>query len=122
MKRLILLFAFLSMVTVGAAQLKIDSNYVFVVNVVEFKNGAYINTAFGPENIAIKQIATGKTCAIASAEWIFSIQGNIFRDTKAADIKTHLAMCKPKDLLFIEKIKLGNGCFVYRGQIAFGVQ
>src|SRR5687767_7659368 len=100
----------------ASAQLKIDTNYALMVNDTAFRNDSFVFFS-DPENIAVKEIATGKNCAIVSAEWTFIISGNVFHDTKASDIKMHLNLVKPKDRIFIEKIKLGPGCFIPPKQI-----
>jgi hypothetical protein len=121
MKYLLPLFLLLFTVHETSAQLKIDPKYALVINDSVITNGSNMFFMYNPNNMAIREIATGKTCAIVSAEWIFSIRGSIYRDTRAEDIKTHLNMCRPKDAIFIEKIKLASGCLPYPGQIAFGV-
>ena len=121
MKHLLSLLLFLFIMNQTKAQLKIDSNYTFLINDTSYANGSFPRFVFDSDSIGIKEIATGKTCAIVSAEWIFIIQGNVFNDTKAADIKAHLAICKPKDKLFIEKIRLASGCFIPPRQIMFNV-
>jgi hypothetical protein len=112
---------FLCVISHCNAQIKIDTNYILIAKGVEYKSGAFIGWTGNLDSLMIKEISSGKTCMLASAEWTFIIKSEIFHDHKPFDVKTHLGILQPKDKIFIEKIVLPADCFRPPKQIAITV-
>jgi hypothetical protein len=113
-------FFCIALVVSGHAQIKVDTGYTILAKGVdENKNPQpfiYLNN-----NMVIKENATGRTCSPVSMQFTLRINGETFRAANVKEAQKYLDRMKPKDIIYIENIKLPQDCFAPPKQIVITV-
>lgn len=122
MKFSMLLFFFLAVFSAASAQIKIDSGYTVMSAGVEDSNMSVAFLLGDLSTLMVKENASGKSCIPVSMQWTFIINSDIFQTTSLLEAKNFLPRLKPKDLIFIEKMVLPEGCFPPPKQIEITIQ
>ena len=106
---------------IANAQIKVDSNYTILVKGIDEKLNP-LGFLYG--NLAalmIKENATGKVCSPASMEFTLRINNETFHVTTSIEADKYLPRMKPKDVIFVEKIKMPASCFTPPKQIVITI-
>lgn len=111
MKFTMLLFFLFVFFSAATAQIKIDSGYTVMSAGVEDSNMSVAFLLGDLSTLMVKENTSGKSCIPVSMQWTFIINSEIFQTTNIVEAKKQLPRLKPKDLIFIEKIVLPEGCF-----------
>ena len=117
MKLLTALVLLLVSASISHAQIKVDSNYTILAKGIDEKLSPlpfiYGNLAC----ITIKEKSSGKICSPSSMEFTFLINNETFHAKNTAEAQPYINRMRPKDLIFIDKIKMPADCFAPPKQI-----
>lgn len=103
-------------------QVKIDSGYQLMNSgrpITDTSGSFYIMI---PDSMQVKELASGKICRIVSYEASFRIQSEIFKANDKASFLNYLNYLKPKDQIFLDKIKLEPNCFAPPKSVVIGIR
>ena len=124
MKTSFFILAIMALSFIASAQEK--DNCVFYLNGKEFSS---LSKATKTElanfrTLELKDVRVGKMLKPVSFEWVFSSQGKIMHGTlrDCARLDELLKNSKPKDILFIDKIKYEGVTGLCEGQFALTIE
>ncbi|HWB64680.1 MAG TPA: hypothetical protein VG603_14290 [Chitinophagales bacterium] len=111
MRNTVLLIFFLGFVLNATAQIKVDSNYTVLYPTAAGPKAVPASYITDFNDFVIKENSTGIICKPASMQVTLLIGSEAYHPKSIKEVGPILDRAKPKDKIFLDHIKMPDGCF-----------